>query len=270
MLAGAGVAVVFAIAAAAIVTVVRGHGGSGRVVMDPGPNPLTLVPTAGAPAPSAHSDAAALLVGRGWDALSATERTSVVDAVTRAWSDADVRMDVGTGFPIDIYRRGGHTAATVTYQAADLNFRQYLAITTAFFCPQADGQVAVHRWGVAADQVQYTTETLAADKRPWDYILRDARWETATDLGLRDIGGARARGIKTAYPDPNTGELVVEADHWLDVETGRLLEWDVRQGQASASYRFTWARLPRPAVPEGQDADSCVRDLERQLTAAAP
>jgi len=269
MLAGVGVAVVFAIAAAAIVTVVRGRGGSARAV-DPGPNPVTLVPTAGASAPSARSDAAALLAAQGWDALSVTERASVVDAVTRAWSDADVRMDVGSGFPIDIYRRGGHTVATVTYQATDINFRHYLGVTTAFFCAQADGQVVVHRWGAAADQVQYTTETLTANQRPWDYIIRDARWETGTDLGLRDVAGRRARGVRTVYPDPNTGELVVEADHWIDVETGRLLEWDVRQAGASASYALLWVRLPRPVVPEGQDAAPCVRDLERQLATAAP
>lgn len=212
--------------------------------------PTVEVPGPIGPAPEIERSAAAdVLAGKTWDEMTDEERALVRSEMERVYANTDFRVRSGLILALDIARREGRTVATRRHIPIETpGGRPAVATVTQFFCPRVDDPGIADLYEYSASPIQTPTaqrRQRPTSEAPLNPLLTSARWDTAEDLGFKEIDGRRAHGFRLQFTDQADGDQF-ESEYWVDTDNARVLQ--VGPDEEPTTYHIDYRRYP-PIVP---------------------
>lgn len=190
--------------------------------------PDVEVPGPIGPAPEIERSAAAdVLANKSWDEMTEDERSLVQSEMARVYETTDLRVRNEFILALDLARRDGETIAARRYTPVETPGGRTIAATiTQFFCTNPDdpSTADVYEYGESPLQTPMARyKQRPVTERPLNRLLTAADWNTAEDIGFREIDGRRAHGFRMQFAN-TSGTGSFEWEYWVDVENARVLE----------------------------------------------
>jgi hypothetical protein len=195
-----------------------------------------------------RSSVADLLESTSFEDMTLEQREAAFDEFDRVLANAEFRMHGLLHLGIDIVRLDGTTMILRQYGVTEAPGGDTPTEVTRFYCPGPDGTIDTYetiRTGVSAPIPSYNR--IDDGDQPLERALSDVNLTEVTDLGVEEIDGRRARGVRFIYNFSETEPRATEA--WFDIENGRVYSYQQFDAEGNPSvltdYDFDWRVPPR-------------------------